>query len=91
MLFDTFRVLSFDCYGTPIDWESGILETLRPVLSTHRINLDDAKILEAYAEIESREQRGEEGSGATHPASAHPDLEVPDLKAMVALIGSDPG
>jgi len=31
--FDQFKVLTFDCYGTLIDWETGILNVLRPVLA----------------------------------------------------------
>ena len=30
--FSRFEYLSFDCYGTLIDWESGILGYLRPLL-----------------------------------------------------------
>ena len=26
-----FKVLTFDCYGTLIDWESGMLEALKPL------------------------------------------------------------
>lgn len=33
--FDAFDVLTFDCYGTLIDWEAGILAGLRPVLAAH--------------------------------------------------------
>ncbi|GAH97548.1 unnamed protein product, partial [marine sediment metagenome] len=46
MNFKKCRVLSFDCYGTLIDWESGILAALRPVLSTHTIDLSNDQILE---------------------------------------------
>ena len=54
-----FEVLSFDCYGTLIDWESGILAGLRPVLAAHDIELDDERVLELYAEIEPKAQAGE--------------------------------
>ena len=50
--FDDFEVLIFDCYGTLIDWESGILSGIKPILSNHSIDLDDDQILELYAEIE---------------------------------------
>ena len=33
--FTRFRVLTFDCYGTLIDWESGIFAVLRPILAAH--------------------------------------------------------
>ena len=31
--FSKYEVLSFDCYGTLIDWETGIIAALRPILS----------------------------------------------------------
>ena len=34
--FDRFDALTFDCYGTLIDWEAGILAGLRPVLGAAR-------------------------------------------------------
>lgn len=56
--FNKFEVLTFDCYGTLIDWENGILTALHPVLMAHGINLPEEKILELYAEIESQAERG---------------------------------
>ncbi len=35
---DHFEVLTFDCYGTLIDWETGIWEALRPVLAAHQVD-----------------------------------------------------
>jgi 2-haloacid dehalogenase len=52
-----FEVLSFDCYGTLIDWESGIFSALRPILSTHGKSLDDAALLALYGELEAEAQR----------------------------------
>lgn len=54
MKFGDFDVLTFDCYGTLIDWEDGILRALRPVLLAHGLTLRDAEILERYSMIESR-------------------------------------
>jgi 2-haloacid dehalogenase len=47
-----FKVISFDCYGTMIDWESGIFSALRPILAAHGKNLPDSELLETYAELE---------------------------------------
>ncbi len=58
MRFDGFEALSFDCYGTLIDWESGILAALRPLLAAHGIAIDDAALLELYADLESAAQDG---------------------------------
>ena len=52
--FSRFDWLSFDCYGTLIDWESGILGYLRPLLQGKGCKSDDAEILTLYSEFEPR-------------------------------------
>ena len=60
MKLSDFSVLTFDCYGTLIDWESGMVEGLRPL--TDRIAARDGSapernaILEAHARHESSQQ-----------------------------------
>jgi len=54
----TVAVLSFDCYGTLIDWESGILATLRSVLGASGPQAPDDALLEAYARHEARLEAG---------------------------------
>jgi 2-haloacid dehalogenase len=56
--FDDFDVLTFDCYGTLIDWETGILDALRPVVAAHRVELVPDRTLELYGELESAAERG---------------------------------
>jgi 2-haloacid dehalogenase len=56
---ERFRALTFDCYGTLIDWESGILSAVRPVLTAHRCNLEDDSILQLYARLEADIEQGE--------------------------------
>jgi len=51
-------VLTFDCYGTLIDWESGILETLMPLLRSHGRNPAEARVLELYGELEREAEAG---------------------------------
>jgi 2-haloacid dehalogenase len=58
MDFSRFTTISFDCYGTLIDWESGILPVLRAVLRRHGQGLPDAAILELYAEFEAEAESG---------------------------------
>ncbi len=49
-----FNTLTFDCYGTLIDWERGILAELRPWADRHgRQDLGDNAILEAFGTIEA--------------------------------------
>ena len=57
--FNKYDILTFDCYGTLIDWENGILTALKPVLVNHNINLNDDAILELYAKFESDIEKGE--------------------------------
>ena len=54
--FDRFEVITFDCYGTLIDWETGLLAALRRILQTHGRALDDKQVLEIYAELEPKAQ-----------------------------------
>jgi 2-haloacid dehalogenase len=49
----TFEILSFDCYGTLIDWETGIVQSLRPILRSHGVELTDDQVLGAFAAHES--------------------------------------
>jgi 2-haloacid dehalogenase len=56
MKLSDFRVLSFDCYGTLIDWESGILTALRPLVLRAGVALDDDAILSTFATHESAQQ-----------------------------------
>ena len=53
-----YEVLTFDCYGTLIDWETSILGALEPVLSAHRIELSRPEILKLYAEVEAKVEAG---------------------------------
>jgi 2-haloalkanoic acid dehalogenase type II len=48
-----FEALSFDCYGTLIDWETGLLGALEPLLARARARPGPDEVLEAYALAES--------------------------------------
>ena len=54
--FDRFTALTFDCYGTLIDWETGLLGALRPFLRSHAQDLDDEQILDMFGELEPKAQ-----------------------------------
>jgi 2-haloacid dehalogenase len=56
--FQSFEVLTFDCYGTLIDWESGLLAALQPILRAHGVMLEDGKLLELYGELEAEAEAG---------------------------------
>jgi len=54
--FDRFNAITFDCYGTLIDWETGLLGAIRPILRDHRGELSDAEVLRLYSELEPKQQ-----------------------------------
>ena len=60
---DKYEVLSFDCYGTLVDWESGIVSGLRPVLRAHGVEASEEEILGLHAETEHRLQSASEKGG----------------------------
>lgn len=57
MKLTDFKALTFDCYGTLIDWESGMVEGLKPLTSRLDTPLSRDEILEAHARHESSQQK----------------------------------
>ena len=56
--FGRFEALTFDCYGTLIDWETGILSALRPALTAHGVVPTDDELLEAFGRAEASLEAG---------------------------------
>lgn len=52
--FTRYEILTFDCYGTLIDWESGLLPALHRILAAHKKEIDDATLLKLYGDFEQR-------------------------------------
>ena len=57
--FERFEWVSFDCYGTLVDWESGICGAVEEVLGAHGVRRSRAAILALFADIEPRVQKSE--------------------------------
>jgi 2-haloacid dehalogenase len=51
-----YRTLSFDCYGTLIDWENGILGYLQPLFESVDVHVIDEWVLEFFSETEPEVQ-----------------------------------
>ena len=49
---NNYATLTFDCYGTLIDWESGITGYLQPVLERYDVHVIDEFVLEAFSRLE---------------------------------------
>jgi 2-haloacid dehalogenase len=56
MKLTDFKALTFDCYGTLIDWEAGILAALEPLLNAGKITLGAEAVLAEFARQESAQQ-----------------------------------
>ena len=57
--FSRFEILTFDCYGTLINWEEGILRCLCGLLAAHGAKADDSTVLKLYGDFEADAERGE--------------------------------
>jgi 2-haloacid dehalogenase len=52
------QALTFDCYGTLVDWESGIFGAIAPILGRHGVVSSRDELLERYGRLESAVQEG---------------------------------
>jgi len=64
-----FKVLSFDCYGTLIDWETGLLTAFVPWRRRTSTNIETSQLLEAFARHEASQQ-------SETPAMPYPDVHA---------------
>lgn len=58
MDFERFKCLSFDCYGTLIDWESGIASELGGIVGSHGIDVSRDELLELFGRAETEAESG---------------------------------
>ncbi len=80
MKLTDFDALTFDCYGTLIDWESGIATALQAWAEGHGIAADDNALLEAFSRHENRIE-------AEHPALLYPEVLARTLRDVAADYG----
>ena len=76
----SFRVLSFDCYGTLIDWETGIASVLRPWAAEVDVHATDEELLRAYAAQEADVAR-------ELPQTAYPDVLAAAFRRVCSAFG----
>jgi 2-haloacid dehalogenase len=80
--FDAYDVLTFDCYGTLIDWEAGLLAALRGPLAAHGVDASEDALLEAFARHEAELEAG--------PYRSYREVLGGVLTAMLAHVGQVP-
>lgn len=75
-----YDTLSFDCYGTLIDWEAGIVEALQPLFALNVTHFDPAAQLEIFARHETALQQA-------YPAVEYPTILRRVHRALAAESG----
>ena len=77
-----FEALSFDCYGTLIDWETGLLAVLAPWARARGLTLTGEELLTAYAQVEAVVE-------AEHPAEAYPEVLARGMRLLGENLGAE--
>ncbi|MFI5285721.1 MAG: haloacid dehalogenase type II [Candidatus Dormibacteria bacterium] len=80
MKLTDFDALSFDCYGTLIDWEAGIAAVLTPWAREQRLSLGADELLERYARAEARQEE-------QTPAALYPEILGGAMRSLGASLG----
>jgi 2-haloalkanoic acid dehalogenase type II len=79
-----FKALSFDCYGTLIDWEGGLATTLKPLLSqlpsSHPFNQNPQLAVERFNNFS-------EELWASDPTQLYNDNLISSFKALASELG----
>jgi len=55
---DRYDALTFDCYGTLVDWATGITDTLGPILRAHDVKIEDNRLFTLYGQYEKEAESG---------------------------------
>jgi 2-haloacid dehalogenase len=79
--FGRFDALTFDCYGTLIDWERGLLDAFQPLLSAFDLGLTPDGLLERYARHEAEIEAG--------PYRRYRDVVAAAAQGVCAELGVD--
>jgi 2-haloacid dehalogenase len=77
-----FEAISFDCYGTLVDWEAGLLAVLGPWARSRGLTLDDEALLAAYAGYEEQAE-------AEHPRTPYPEILRRSMTALGRELGAE--
>jgi 2-haloacid dehalogenase len=82
MKLTDFEALSFDCYGTLIDWEAGLSAVLVPWAAERGLTLTAEQLLTEYAGLEAAVE-------AEGPAELYPDVLARSMQLLGAKLGAE--
>jgi 2-haloacid dehalogenase len=74
--------LTFDCYGTLIDWETGLTDAFRPILDAHGVDAEAGDVLARYAVHEAATETG--------PYGRYREVLAAGLQGVAAELGFNP-
>ena len=77
-----FDALSFDCYGTLIDWEAGIAAVLSRWARSRRLSLDEEALLAAFS-------RHEAAVEAARPQDLYPAILARSMRDLGSELGAE--
>jgi 2-haloacid dehalogenase len=77
-----FEALSFDCYGTLIDWETGIAAVLREWAARRNVQMGELALITAYGGHEATAER-------ERPGDLYPDILARSMRALGAELGAE--
>ncbi len=81
MKLTDFEALSFDCYGTLIDWEAGLSAVLTPWAREHGLALTEEQLLTGYSAVEAAVE-------AERPADRYPDVLARSMRLLGEKLGA---
>jgi 2-haloacid dehalogenase len=81
MRLTEFQGMSFDCYGTLIDWEAGLARVLTPWARSAGLDLDDEAVLAAYSRHEAEAEEA-------YPHEEYPQILARSMRALGSELGS---
>jgi 2-haloacid dehalogenase len=76
-----FSAMSFDCYGTLIDWEAGLACVLTPWARSAGLDFDDQVLLAAYSRHEAEAEAG-------YPDEPYPEILARSMRALGSELGA---
>lgn len=82
MKLSDFEAISFDCYGTLIDWEAGLGAVLAPWAREQGLSVSTEELLEEFARAEAREEE-------QTPAALYPEILGAAMRSLGASLGVD--
>ena len=81
--YAAFDALTFDCYGTLIDWETGLGDALRTALAPLGVEAGEEELLARYAAYEAEAEAG--------PYRTYRDVLAHGLRGVAGELGVTPG